>query len=74
VETRTRLTSDSDVRLKSGGKSVYVMSGLLICAHCNRNFIMDSATHYRCGGWLDGKMCNNSTRVRLDRAKEKVLG
>jgi hypothetical protein len=48
VATRTRLTADSTVRLKCGGKSVHLMSGLMVCGHCGRNYVLDSAIHYRC--------------------------
>ena len=73
VANRTRLSADGDERLKSGGKAAYIMSGLMVCGHCGRNYVMDSATHYRCGGWSDGKACTNSSRVRRDRAQDILL-
>jgi len=45
-----------DKRLQSGGRAVYMLSGLLRCGghmldgtQCDAHFVMDSSTHYRCG-------------------------
>lgn len=63
-----------DKRLKSGGKSIYMLSGLLRC-ECGAHFVLDSATHYRCGKALDGNGCtkSNSLRVRRDVAEQVIL-
>lgn len=62
-------------RSKSGGKAVYMLSGMLKC-QCGAHFVMDSATHYRCGKALDGKGCeaSNALRVRRDVAERVILG
>lgn len=62
-----------DARLKSGGRAVYMLSGLLQCGKCGAHFVMDSATHYRCGSVVDGKACNNDIRVRRDLAERVIL-
>ena len=62
-----------DKRLQSGGRAVYVLSGLLHCGKCGSHFVLDSATHYRCGKALDGKGCENTIRVRRDVAEEVIL-
>src|SRR5581483_3214673 len=63
-----------DKRLRGGGKAIYVLSGLLKC-ECGANFVMDSATHYRCGRALDGESCekSNCLRVRRDLAEQIIL-
>lgn len=33
---------------KSGGRSVYMLSGLLFCSKCGAHFVMDSGTRCRC--------------------------
>jgi DNA invertase Pin-like site-specific DNA recombinase len=62
-----------DARLQSGGKAVYLLSGLLKCSKCGAHFVMDSTTHYRCGSVVDGKACSNRIRVRRDLAEQVVL-
>lgn len=62
-----------DRRLQSGGRAVYMLSGLLKCGKCGAHFIVDSATHYRCGSVIDGKACNNTIRVRRDVAEGVIL-
>jgi site-specific DNA recombinase len=70
-----------DKRLQSGGKAVHMLSGLLKCGRCDHHFILDSATHYRCGGFIDGrrknprtkKHCDNGLRVRRDVAEQVIL-
>jgi hypothetical protein len=63
-----------DKRLKSGGRAVYMLSGILKC-DCGSHFVLDSATHYRCGKALDGAGCKNShsLRVRRDVAEQVIL-
>jgi site-specific DNA recombinase len=63
-----------DKRLQSGGRTVYMLSGVLRCGKCNAHFVMDSATHYRCGSVVDGKACDNELRVRTDVAERVILG
>jgi hypothetical protein len=65
--------TNTDVRLKSGGRAVYLLSGLLRCSECHAHYVLDSATHYACGSVKDGKACNNTIRVRRDVAERVIL-
>jgi site-specific DNA recombinase len=74
VQLRLKVNREKpkDKRLQSGGKAVYMLSGLLKC-ECGAHFVMDSATHYRCGSVVDGKACKNRIRVRRDVAEQVIL-
>jgi hypothetical protein len=54
-------------------KDKRLQSGLLHCGECGAHFVLDSATHYRCGSVADGKACDNDIRVRRDVAEEIIL-
>lgn len=75
VQVRLSVNTDKpkDKRLQSGGRAVYLLSGLLRCGECGAHFVLDSATHYRCGSVVDGKACDNDIRVRRDVAEEVIL-
>lgn len=75
VQTRLSVNDGKpkDKRLQSGGKAVYMLSGMLRCGVCDSHFVMDSKTHYRCGKALDGKGCKNTIRVRRDVAEQVIL-
>lgn len=62
-----------DKRLQSGGRAVFMLSGILKCGECGAHFVMDSKTHYRCGSVIDGKACKNTIRVRRDVAESVIL-
>ena len=62
-----------DKRLKSGGKAVYRLSGLLKCGVCGNNFVVDSGTHYACTG-SKSQACTNTIRQRRDQAEHYILG
>jgi site-specific DNA recombinase len=72
---RTRLSSNSDVRLKSGGKSKYALSGLMHCAQCGAHFILVSASKYGCSSRANGgaSACPNSKLLRKERAEKIIL-
>jgi site-specific DNA recombinase len=63
-----------DKRLTSGGKAVYMLSGILKC-QCGSHFVLDSATHYTCGKHHDGRGCkqSHSLRVRRDLCERIIL-
>jgi DNA invertase Pin-like site-specific DNA recombinase len=63
-----------DRRLRSGGKAVFLLSGLLKC-ECGANFVMCNAHEYKCGRALDGESCPKSVRMRVRRelAEEVIL-
>ncbi len=72
VQARIKALSNPDYRLKSGGKAVYRLSGLLKCGVCGRNFVVDSGTHYACPSSKSGA-CSNTTRQRRDAVEYYVL-
>jgi hypothetical protein len=73
TQARFKLQSNGDQRLKSGGKAVYRLSGLLKCGVCGRNYVIDGATHYACSGPRSGA-CTNTLRQRRDIAEQHILG
>jgi site-specific DNA recombinase len=50
AHARTRVTSNSDKRLKSGGRAKYLLSGLLICNVCRAHYVIADARSYACSG------------------------
>jgi hypothetical protein len=66
--------TNPNVKLKSGGRTVYMLSGLLRCSECGAHFVMDNATHYACGSVNDGKACTNEIRVPRDVCERVILG
>jgi site-specific DNA recombinase len=73
AEARLKDLSRPDPRLKSGGKAVYRLSGLLKCGTCGRNYVVDSGTHYACPSSKNGA-CTNTIRQRRDEAERYILG
>jgi site-specific DNA recombinase len=74
VRNRTRITANSDKRLKSGGKLKYLLSGLLRCEACGAHYIMSDARCYACSGYINGRACSNAVRIRRDILEDKILG
>jgi len=62
------------VRLKTGGKARYVLSGLLACAECGSHYIMGDLRSYVCSGFVGGKSCDNSTRVKRVHLERVLVG
>src|SRR6185437_7008312 len=62
-----------DVRLKSGGKVKYLLSGLLRCDVCGGNYTIRDSRAYGCHSHWDGNACPNSISIRKDEAEEKLL-
>ncbi|MBS0375330.1 MAG: recombinase family protein [Proteobacteria bacterium] len=73
AQARIKSLSNPDTRMKSGGKAVYRLSGLLKCGVCGRNFVIDSGTHYACPSAKSGA-CTNKIRQRRDDAETYILG
>ena len=61
------------VRLKAGGKTRYLLSGLLRCDVCGSHYVIGDARAYACGGFVNGKACANEIRVRRVHAEEVLL-
>jgi site-specific DNA recombinase len=74
AQARTRVAANSDKRLKSGGKSKYLLSGLLICNVCKAHYVIADARSYACSGHWNGGACSNHTRVRRDAMERVILG
>ena len=53
----------------------YLLSGLLKCAECESNFVMQSYYQYGCAGHKDrgSSVCGNSLKVARSLAEEKLL-
>ncbi|MBM5811956.1 MAG: hypothetical protein FJ191_08345 [Gammaproteobacteria bacterium] len=74
AQMRTRTAGNPDIRLKSGGKRLYLLSGLLRCGHCGRSFQLADDRAYACGSHVNGRCCENTWRLgRLD-AQRDILG
>ena len=73
AQSRLKILSNPDARLKSGGKAVYRLSGLLKCGICGHNYVIDGATHYGCASAKSGA-CTNKLRQRRDVAERLILG
>jgi site-specific DNA recombinase len=74
AQARTRSQSDTDGRLKSGGRAKYLLSGLLKCEKCGSHYVMGDAHKYVCSGFLNGRACSNDIRVRRDALEDKIIG
>jgi hypothetical protein len=66
AQARTRVTANSDQRLKSGGRAKYLLRGLLVCNVCNAHYVIADASSYACSGHWNGRACSNHVRVRRD--------
>lgn len=73
AQARTRASADSDKRLKSGGKSKYLLSGLLVCNVCKAHYVIADARSYACSGHWNGGACSNHIRVRRDVVERAIL-
>jgi hypothetical protein len=73
AQKRNRIRSTSDVRMKSGGRPKYLLSGLVHCGSCNAHYILHDARSYACSGHK-GCACDNHIRVRRDRLESAILG
>jgi site-specific DNA recombinase len=73
AQKRARVRSNSSERLKAGGKSKFLLSGLLRCSVCGRHYIIADARSYSCSSHLNGGACTNRIRVRRDTLELKIL-
>lgn len=72
AQERTLSTADNSERLKCGGKSKYLLSGLLRCGVCGSHYILSSNNAYSCSGYLGGD-CSNGERIRRDCIERAIL-
>jgi site-specific DNA recombinase len=73
ADHRTRLCTNNDKRLKSGGKVRYLLSGLLTCNVCGAHYILADARSYSCSGHSQGGACSNGIRVRRTAVESIIL-
>jgi site-specific DNA recombinase len=75
-EQRLRDALNPSMKLKAGGKSKFVLSGLLRCGLCGAHYQMGDAFKYGCGSYLRGgdELCANVERVRRDSLEEAIVG
>jgi site-specific DNA recombinase len=73
AQGRTRVRANSDVRLKSGGRAKYLLSGLLVCGECGAHYVMTDKRSYACSSHSGGKACSNGVRVRRDAIQTTLL-
>ncbi len=69
---RTQDVTTPDERLKTGGKSRYLLSGLLRCGVCGSHYIMTNKHAYQCSGYVGGA-CSNGQRMRRDRGERELI-
>ena len=72
ARARTKDRSAADGRLRNGGKAKFLLTGLLHCACCQRNYTMVNAKSYGCGGHIGGA-CQNDVFVRRDNLESTIL-
>lgn len=76
AKARTRAIANPDPRLRQGGVPKRLLSGLLKCGCCGRNYIIADANFYACGSYIGGgeHQCSNSERARQDVLESLILG
>jgi site-specific DNA recombinase len=74
AQARSKSVSSADPRLKSGGKSKYLLSGLLRCESCGAHYIIADKFKYACSSFLGGGNCTNGVYVRRDALEDAILG
>jgi site-specific DNA recombinase len=72
VQRRLKPMPD-DVRLKTGGKPRYLLSGLLRCDVCGARYVLGDVRSYVCSSFINGAACSNDIRVRRDHAEQVLL-
>ncbi len=57
---------------RSGGKSKYVLSGLLVCDHCEAHFVLADRLRYACGSIVGGSPCGNTAKPARKLLESKM--
>ncbi len=70
---RTVRTSDGSISLNKAHRRRYLLSGLLKCGICGRNYTIISNDRYGCAGHRDRGTCNNDLTIRREEIEERVL-
>ncbi len=66
-------TAETGKRKRGGGKSRFVLSGLLVCGDCGSNFILADSRAYACSGHIGGQVCQNKLRLPRKLVEQKLL-
>jgi site-specific DNA recombinase len=76
VQARTKSARSDDRRLKIGGKTRFLLSGLLHCAVCGANYVIADAYSYACSSFANGgpAACSNNMRVNRKSLENTILG
>jgi site-specific DNA recombinase len=76
VQARTKSARSDDRRLKIGGKTRFLLSGLLHCAVCGANYVIADAYSYACSSFANGgaAACSNNVRVNRKSLEKTILG
>lgn len=51
----------------------YLFSGLMKCERCGSSFVMKDKYSYQCAGFVNGRVCDNTLRVRRDVLEDRLL-
>ena len=58
----------------AGGRGPrYLFSGLMRCEACGSSFVVQDKQTYQCSGFVNGRICGNSYRVRRDVVQQEFL-
>ena len=50
----------------------YAFSSLIKCELCGSNLVMENSRSYICSGYVNGRICSNSIRVRRDILEDRL--
>ena len=68
-----RRAPNPDVRLKSGGRPRFLLSGIMKCGVCGASYVMKNQRDYGCAGYVDGRACENGIAIRREKAEAALL-
>jgi hypothetical protein len=51
----------------------YLFSSILKCKVCGSNYVLADKSYYACSGFVNGKVCSNDQRFRLDIMQDRLL-
>jgi hypothetical protein len=73
VQRRTQPLRGNDKRLTSGGRPVYLLSGLMFCSECGRAYTLVGRAGYGCAGHHETKRCPNNAYINRVKAEAAIL-
>ena len=57
----------------NGRAARYLFSSILKCKVCGSNYVLADKSYYACSGFVNGKVCSNDQRFRLDIMEDRLL-